>query len=94
MSDVPGYESSIEMMSPHIFTVHRLLLVHHWVTVALLTPLFCVMEVGETFSDRWMQPLLFVSSWRFGENLMLPFCWIRVCLASLLEVIDYSRDRM
>ena len=60
-SDVPGYESSLEMILAHIYTRHRRFPVYHWVTVALLTPFFCVLKFGDTLSDRCMWTMLCMS---------------------------------
>ena len=61
-SSVPGYDSSLMMISAYICTVQRCLPVLHRVTVAFLTPLLCVCNVGDTFSDKCMQPLMCSSS--------------------------------
>ena len=44
----------IQMVLAHICTGHRCLHVRYWFTFVLLTLLFCVLKVGETFSARWM----------------------------------------
>ena len=44
--NVPGYESSLEMMLAHICTGHRRLDVLRRVTVAFLTPFLCVLNIG------------------------------------------------
>ena len=58
---VPGYKSSPKIMSVHICTGHRCLPVRHWIIVVFLTPFLCVMRVGDTLLDRYIQPLLCVS---------------------------------
>ena len=65
LSYVTGYGCSLVMMSDHICTGSLCLPVRHWVTVSFLTPLFFVLDVGETLSSRWMIPLLCVSSSSF-----------------------------
>ena len=47
-SDDPGYDSSLVMISDQTFTWHICLPVHHWVTVAFWTPLFCILNFGDT----------------------------------------------
>ena len=59
--DVPGHESSIEMILDHICTGYRRLTFFHQVTVAFFTLFFCVLKFGETLSARLMRPLLCVS---------------------------------
>ena len=46
LSDVPGYESSQEMMSAHIFNRHKRLSERYWVTFAILNLFLCVLKVG------------------------------------------------
>ena len=53
---VPEYESSWKMISDQMFTGQRVVIVRHCVTVAFLTPFFCVRNVGET---------LLVNEWRY-----------------------------
>ena len=65
LSKVPGYYSSLETMLAHICTRHRSLPVHHWVTVALFPPFFCVLTFVNTLYTRWMRPLVCVSSQHF-----------------------------
>ena len=57
-SDDPGYDSSLVMMSTQDLTGHRCFPVSFWVTVEFFTPLFCVLNLGDTLSARCMQPLL------------------------------------
>ena len=47
---VPEYESSRMIISAQMCTGQRVVVVHHCVTVELLTPFFCVWDVGETLS--------------------------------------------
>ena len=54
---VPEYESSRMMISAQMRTKQRVVVVRHCVTVAFLTPFFCVRNVRETLSDRWRIPL-------------------------------------
>ena len=53
------------MISAHMFTGQRVVVVRHCVTVAFLTPFFCVRNVGETLSDRRRIPLSWESYLRF-----------------------------
>ena len=53
-SDVPGYDSNIDMMSSHICTRHESFPIRHWVTVAFLTPFFCVLKAGDIWYSMWM----------------------------------------
>ena len=62
---VPEYESSQMMISAQMRTGQRVVVVRHCVTVAFLTPFFCVRNVGETLSARWRIPLSWESSLRF-----------------------------
>ena len=93
-SDVPGCESSIEMMSAHNCTGHIYLYFFHWVTVVFLTLFLCVLKVGDNLSSRWMRPLMCVSSRCFLQNLMLPFRRMLVCFDYPLGVVKYSHDQM
>ena len=49
---VPGYESSMMIISAHIRIGHIFLVVRYCVTVAFLTPFFCVQNIGDTLSAR------------------------------------------
>ena len=62
---VPEYESSRMMISAQMRTGQRFVVVRHCVTVAFLTPFFCVRNVGDTLSDRWRIPLSWENSLRF-----------------------------
>ena len=65
LSNEPGYKSSIVTMSAHNCTGKRCFHVRHWVTLAFLNPLFCVLNVGENLSSRCVHLLLCGSSLRF-----------------------------
>ena len=62
---VPEYESNRMMNFAHMRTRQRVVVVRHCVTVAFLTLFFCVRNVGETLSARWMIPLSWDNSLRF-----------------------------
>ena len=49
---VPVYESSMMMISAHMSTRKRFVVVCHCVTVAFLTPFFGVQNDGDTFLSR------------------------------------------
>ena len=92
LHDVPGYDSSLAMISSQTNIVQRCFPVHYWVTFELLTWLFCVLNVGCTLYDRCIQPLL-CSSFRFlMYNLMPPFHRMRFFLFPPLGVAEYSHD--
>ena len=56
--DVPGYKSSPVIIYDHIHTRKMCLPVRHWVTVAFLTPFFCVRNIVDTSYYKCMGPLL------------------------------------
>ena len=59
---VPGYEPRMAMISSHMRTGQRFLVVQHCSTVAFLTVFLCVQNVGDILSARWRIPLACVSS--------------------------------
>ena len=92
--DVPGYDSSLVMISSQTSTGQRCFPVRHWVTVSFLIPIFCVRNVGDTLSARCMQMLLCGNSCRFMYNPIPPFHRMRVFLFYHLGVVEYSHDHM
>ena len=54
----PEYESSQIIISAQMRTGQRVVAVRHCVTVAFLTPFFCVQNVRDILSARWRVPLL------------------------------------
>ena len=70
-------------MSDQNFTRQRCFPVRHWVTVAFLTPFFCVLNFGGTLSARCRHPLLCGSLPRFLWNLIPPFRRVHVLLCPL-----------
>ena len=65
LSDVSGYDYSLEIISSQIHNKQRCLSVCHWVTVTVLMELLCVWNVGEIFYARWKRQLLCEISWFF-----------------------------
>ena len=73
LSDEPGYKFSLVTMSAQTCTGKRCFPVCHWVTVAFLTPFFCILNVGDIFSARCRRLMMYRSLRRFLYNLMFPF---------------------
>ena len=65
VTHVPEYESSRMMISSQMCIGKRVVSVRHCVTVAFLTPFFCMRNVWETLSARWRISLLWEISLRF-----------------------------
>ena len=70
---VPEYESSRMMIYAQMRTGQRVVAVRHYVTVAFLTPFFCVQNVGEILSARWRIPLLWEGFSAFSVKTYIPF---------------------
>ena len=85
---VPGYEFIRMMIYTQVRTGKRVVVVHHFVTVAFLNPFFWVRNVGETLSARWRIPLLCESSRHFLQKLISPLWKMRVHLSSPFGVVD------
>ena len=92
--DDSGYESIIVMMPTKTCTGKRCFPVRHWVTVVLLTPFFCILNIGETLSARCMHHLLYNSLCCLLYNLMYPFRRMRVHFFFPLGVVEYLHDRI
>ena len=57
-SDDPGHKYSLVKIYAQTCTGQRCFLVCHWVTVAFLTPFFCIMNVRDNLYARCRHPLL------------------------------------
>ena len=61
-SDDTGYYSSLVTVSAQNFITYGCFTIRHWVTVAFLTLLLCVLDVRYSLYARCMQPLLRIIS--------------------------------
>ena len=65
MSGVSGYDSIRVMISFKIFNGHSILHVFHWFALVFLMLLFCVWNLGDNFSTRWIILLICLILRRF-----------------------------
>ena len=91
---VPGYVSSLMMISAQMRIRQSFVVICHCVTVAFLTLFLLVQKVGDTLSARCRIPFSCGSSWPFLYNLIYLFWRMRVNLFSPLGVVNYSQDHM
>ena len=70
---VPGYDSSMSMISAQMHTGQRFVVVRHCVTVEFLTPFFCVRNVGYILSARWEDPTIVWKFMAFSVILYITF---------------------
>ena len=91
-SDIPGYDSSLVMISAQTCTGQSCFPVRHWFTVALLTPLLWVLNIRDTLSAMCMHTIMCSSSCRFLYNLIPSFHKTNFHLLYPLGVVEYLHD--
>ena len=92
LSDVPGCDSCLVMISAQTCTGQSCFPVRHWFTVALLTPLLWVLNIRDTLSAMCMHTIMCSSSCRFLYNLIPSFHKTNFHLLYPLGVVEYLHD--